>query len=400
MIDISKLMPKMLTGEELMKALAVLPEYDKEARSKSVTERLIALNDLYNVYIPNSMSTEVYSKMYLALIRSLNKKFSRDAVVQRNSTVGVIGGADSFTITGCGGIGKSASIGRAVELVAEKRIILDENLNEVIPILSVQCPFDSSVKSLLLSILKTVDDVLVESDYYDKALKVRATTDNLISMVSKVALNHIGLLIVDEIQNVVNSKNGRQLVGMLTQLINSSGISICMVGTPACEPFFEQEMHLARRTLGLKYSSMEFDETFIYFCNMLWSYQYVKNRTNITPAIVNWLYEHSSGIVSVVVSLIHDAQEIAILNGTEEINLANLSEAYKNRLSMLHSYIEPTITKKKQTSTKKKTVTYTEIGETVEEDGLISELVAKAKTENLDIVSLFRQCFPVIEVVV
>lgn len=400
MIDISKLMPKMLTGEELMKALTILPEYDKEVGSKSETERLIALNDLYSVYIPNTMSTEVYSKMYLALIRSLNKKFSKNAVIQKNSSMGVIGGADSFTITGCGGIGKSASIGRAVELIGEKRTILDENLNEVIPILSVQCPFDSSVKSLLLSILKTVDDVLVESDYYDKALKVRATTDTLISMVSKVALNHIGLLIVDEIQNVVNSKNGRQLVGMLTQLINSSGISICMVGTPACEPFFEQEMHLARRTLGLKYSSMEFDETFIYFCNMLWSYQYVKNRTNITTSIINWLYEHSSGIVSVVVSLLHDAQEIAILNGTEELNLANLNEAYKSRLSMLHSYIEPSIVKKKQTSTKRKTVTYIEKGEPVEEDGLISELVATAKENNLDVLSLFRQHFEVVEVAV
>lgn len=399
MIDVAKLMPEMLAGEELMKALTVIPEYDKNIRNKSETERLIALNDLYSIYIPNTMSTEVYSKMYLALIRSLNKKFSKNAVIQKNSSMGVIGGADSFTITGCGGIGKSASIGRAVELIADKRTILTDNWNEVIPILSVQCPFDSSVKSLLLSILKEVDSVVC-SDYYEKALKVRATTDTLISMVSKVALNHIGLLIVDEIQNVVNSKNGRQLVGMLTQLINSSGISICMVGTPACEPFFEQEMHLARRTLGLKYSPMSYDENFIYFCRTLWEYQYVKNKSEITDAIVNWLYEHSSGIVSVVVSLIHDAQEIAILNGTEELNLANLNEAYKSRLSMLHSYIDPSITKKAQTSTKKRTVTYVEESQPIEEDNLISKLVAKSKSESLDILSLFRQHFEVTEVAV
>jgi len=49
----------------------------------------------------------------------------------------------------------------------------------------------------------------------------RATTDMLIGSVSQVALNHIGLLIVDEIQNVVNSKNGKSLVGALTQLINN-----------------------------------------------------------------------------------------------------------------------------------------------------------------------------------
>ncbi len=399
MIDVAKLMPEMLTGEELMKGLCVLPKYDEAIREKKQSERLIALNDLYTIYIPNTMSTEIYSKMYLALTRSLDKKFSKNAIKQRNSLVGVIGGADSFSITGCGGIGKSATIGQSAEIIMNKRIILGDNCNEIIPIVSVQCPFDSSVKSLLLSVLKEVDSV-VGSDYYEKALKVRATTDTLISMVSKVALNHIGLLIVDEIQNVVNSKNGKQLVGMLTQLINSSGISICMVGTPACEPFFEQEMHLARRTLGLKYGPMDYDDRFIYFCRVLWSYQYVKNESEITNSIVNWLYEHSSGIASAVVSLIHDAQEIAIINGTEELNLENLNKAYKNRLTMLHPYLETSIKKKKQTSTKRKTVTYTEIGEPVEEDGLISELVATAKKNNLDVLSLFRQHFEVVEVAI
>ena len=399
MTDVMKLIPEMLTGEELMKGLCVLPKYDETIREKKQSERLIALNDLYTIYIPNTMSTEIYSKMYLALTRSLDKKFSKNAIKQRNSPVGVIGGADSFSITGCGGIGKSATIGQSAEIIMSKRIILDDNCNEIIPIVSVQCPFDSSVKSLLLSVLKAVDDVIV-SDYYEKALKIRATTDALIMMVSQVALNHIGLLIVDEIQNVVNSKNGKQLVGMLTQLINSSGISICMVGTPACEPFFEQELHLARRTLGLKYEPMDYDDRFIYFCRVLWSYQYVRNESEITNSIVNWLYEHSSGIASAVVSLIHDAQEIAIINGTEELNLENLNKAYKNRLTMLHPYLETNVKKKKQTSTKKKTVTYSNIGEPIEEDGLIAQLVAKAKMENLDIVSLFRQHFPVIEVAV
>ena len=38
-------------------------------------------------------------------------------------------------------------------------------------------------------------------------------------------------------------------------------------------------------------------------------------------------------------SLIHDAQEIAILNGREVLNIKSLDEAYSNRLSMLHDYI-------------------------------------------------------------
>lgn len=41
----------------------------------------------------------------------------------------------------------------------------------------------------------------------------------LIGSVSQVALNHIGVLIVDEIQNVAENKNGRTLVGMLTLIL-------------------------------------------------------------------------------------------------------------------------------------------------------------------------------------
>ncbi|MDQ9822301.1 hypothetical protein RFZ44_02805, partial [Acinetobacter sp. 163] len=64
------------------------------------------------------------------------------------------------------------------------------------------------MKGLLLEILRKVDEVL-ETHYYSNALRARATTDMLIGSVSQVALNHIGMLIVDEIQNVVNSKNGK-----------------------------------------------------------------------------------------------------------------------------------------------------------------------------------------------
>lgn len=265
-----------------------------------------------------------------------------------------MGGSDSFTIIGNSGIGKSSAISRSLSLLQADGIIETQKpYAKIIPCVVVQCPFDSSVKGLLLEILRKVDEV-IGSEYYKNALKIRITTDMLIGSVSQVAINHIGLLVVDEIQNVVNSKHGKSLVGMLTQLINNSGISICMVGTPESSMFFEQAMQLSRRSLGLQYQSLECDRYFYDFCCTLFSYQYTKHKAKISDTIINWLYEHSGGIVSAVVSLIHDAQEIAILNGKEILSIETLNEAYKRRLSMLHSYIEPTITHRKQTATKKK----------------------------------------------
>ena len=387
----------MKTGTELLSEMTVLPPYDPKIRLQSATTRLMALSDLYNIYVPSSMSVEIYSKLYLALLRSLHKKEGISAQIQRNEnhkrlcqreSNSVIGGSDSFTIIGMSGIGKSTAINRAIELITEKGI-LENSHTKIIPCVVAQCPHDSSVKGLLLEILRKVDTFL-DSDYYPKALKNRVTTDMLVGNVAQISLNHIGLLVVDEIQNIVNNKNGKALVAMLTQLINSSGISICMVGTPECAQFFEQAMQLARRALGLYYSAVEYDQFFYDFCATLFQYQYVKNKTEFSDGIIQWLYDHSGGIISVVVSLIHDAQEIAILNGTETLNLDTLNEAYQKRLSMLHAYISPP-----KPAQKKKKAELSLPSVNAEEKPLlnekISDLVTTAKEQNCDIISFLQK---------
>ena len=411
--NIVRIMPTMKSGDDLFSALEVLPEYDKSICTADVPMRLMALSDLYRIYVPSQMSLEIYSKMYLALLRSLQKKGTKMAIQQKNQNhkaiiqqeySGIMGGSDSFTIIGASGIGKSSAISRAITLITENRVIEAGNpYTKIIPCICVQCPFDSSVKGLLLEILRKVDEV-IEGKYYQNALRARTTTDMLIGSVGQVALNHIGLLVVDEIQNVCSSKNGKSLVGMLTQLINNSGISICMVGTPESAVFFEQAMQLARRSLGLRYDVMEYGENFREFCETVFSYQYVKQRTQITDTIMEWLYEHTSGNISVVVSLIHDAQEIAILNGKEMLDLETLNEAYQKRLSMLHGFIH--IEQKKQTSKPKKKVSVTSAGVKfpIREEHCgeitIADLVSTAKDENVDIVRLLKEHMTVMEVAV
>lgn len=411
--DIIRILPPMKSGYELLSALEVLPEYDNAICAADVPVRLMALSDLYRVYVPSQMSLEIYSKLYLALLRSLQKKGTKLAVQQQNQNFkaimqqeysGIMGGSDSFTIIGASGIGKSSAISRAITLITENRIIEVENpYTKIIPCICVQCPFDSSVKGLLLEVLRKVDEA-IDSNYYQNALRARATTDMLIGSVSQVALNHIGLLVVDEIQNVCSSKNGKSLVGMLTQLINNSGISICMVGTPESAVFFEQAMQLARRSLGLRYDVMEYGNSFKMFCEVLYSYQYVKQRTEITDAIMEWLYEHTSGNISVVVSLLHDAQEIAILNGKEALNLESLNEAFQQRLSLLHGFIQPSIGQKRQTSRPRPKVSVPDInvpaGDKDNEEFTIAGLASAARNEGIDIVELLKAHLPVVEVAI
>lgn len=398
----------MLSGQELYEKLADIPVYNEEIRWRSQTERLIELSTLYEIYLPSEMSIEIYSKLYLALLRSLQKKGTNVAVQQayqnhnaimRKENRGIIGGSDSFSIVGCSGIGKSSAINRAISIITKNKMIEIQNPSvRIIPCLVVQCPFDASVKSMLLEILRKSDELL-ETNYYSSALKARATTDVLIGIVSQVALRHIGLLVIDEIQNCVTAKSGKNLVAMLTQLINSSGISICLVGTPETLSLFESAFQLARRSLGLQYNSLNNDEFFKGFCKLLFKYQFVQKKAEITEQMVDWLYEHSGGVTSIVVSLIHDAQEIAILTGYEILDISMLNLAYEKRMQLLHDYIRPAATVK-NTAAKRKKKTIEKAIIPSEEDYSIADLVQKSKSENLDIVEVFREHFIVEEIAI
>lgn len=407
-MDLIRQMPEMLSGQELYEKLADIPAYSGEIRGKSQTERLINLSAIYEIYLPSEMSIEIYSKLYLALLRSLQKKGTNVAVQQayqnhnaimRRENRGIIGGSDSFSIVGCSGIGKSSAINRAISIITQDKMMeLHNPSTRIIPALIVQCPWDASVKSLLLEILRKSDELL-ETNYYGNALKARATTDVLIGIVSQVALQHIGLLIIDEVQNCVASKSGKGLVAMLTQLINSSGISIGMIGTPETLSLFESAFQLARRSLGLQYGALNNDEFFSGFCKLLFKYQYVQKKSEITTQIIDWLFEHSGGLTSVVVSLVHDAQEVAILTGYEILDIAMLNQAYEKRMQLLHDFIRPAApVKNTTTKRKKKTIEKSIIPS--EEDYSIADLVQKSKSENLDIVEVFREHFIVEEIAI
>lgn len=391
-------MSTMLTGKELKEKLLVLPYYDESIRYKSAAERLVKLEDIYKIYIPSQMTSEIYSKLYLSMLRSLSRKGAKESIRQKyenykgiklqNGYKGIIGGSDSFSIIGNSGIGKTTSIARALEVITENRIIeIEEPYCKIIPCVTVACPFDCSVKGLLLEILRQVDEQ-IDSHYYATATKYNPTVDRLLGTVGQVSLNHIGLLIVDEIQNVIKHRAGEQLISFLTQLINISGVAIAMVGTPEVESFFERVDYMSRRSIGLRYGACEFDSYFRRFCEIMFHYQYVQQESELTEGIILWLYEHSGGMLANVVSIIHDTQESAILSGREILNIETLKDTFEKRMGMMKQHIKPI--KLKDTTSKKEEVICLQKEEACQDDLSLVDILQKGKNEKLDMVELLK----------
>lgn len=378
--NIMEKLETMLTGKKLKEKMMVIPAYDKNIRNESQAVRLMHLNDLNTFYLPSDMSVEIYTKLYLAMMKSMQKKESRLAVMQRNINAknlraevnetgafyeGVLGGSDSFSIIGSSGIGKTTALAKAVQMMGGEKVIEMENpYSKLIPVINVQCPFDCSAKSMLFSILKRIDTSLGTS-YYEKMVKAKANINTMLISTAQVLLNHVAVLCIDEIQNLIKHRAGMQLVSMLTELLNESGISIVFVGTPEIKPFFESEDYLARRTLGLSYFKCEYNVYFKRFCNTLWKFQYVKQYEELTEPVTNWLYQHSSGILAHVIFLFYTSQEISILDGREIIDIQALESAYQ-RMEMLHMHVQPEVSMKKIASKRKRHTSMEGISENIE----------------------------------
>lgn len=406
MHNLSEKIAPMLMGRELEQRLTYLPKYDPQICKADAGTRLVALNKVSEIYIPSQMTYEIYSKIYLAMIHSLTKKQTMDSARQGNENHrriqglnynSILGGSDSFSIVGKSGIGKSTAIAKSIELSGGMEVITLKNpYTNIIPFINIQCPHDCSIKGLLLSILGSVD-MAIGTTYRDAAIKAKSSIDVLIGMVAQVSLNHILVIIVDECQNICRNKNGVNLVSAMTQLINSS-VSICLVGLPETEDLFQREMHLARRSIGLSYIESLFDDYFVRFCEAIYSYQYIANPSPITPEIIETLYQCSNGVIGLVVSLLMESQQMAILSGKEKLTKELILNTFHTRMKNLQNFIDTEPIKVSQTSTlpQKKTVIEKAKDILIATDiatakgKSIKELVYQAKEENADIIKLLK----------
>ncbi len=337
----------MLEDKELIDSLTVLPTLKTNLRLKS--ERLMALNDVYKIFIPSKTTVDIYNRLYLSVINSLEKKNTINETKLLNdnyrlikglSRQGVIGGLDSFKLTGDPGVGKTSSIQRCISVITKDKIIKTiKPYREIIPILEIETVSDCSIKNLLYSILIKVDEKL-ETNFYISNNSQHTTIDLLLAAVSNVLTNHVALLCIDEIERVVENKKGITILNYLTQLINQSNVSICFIGTESSNQFFEMKEYLARRMVGISLKKMNYNDDFYKFCKKIFEYQYTIKSIEVNSEFVYWLYNHSNGLPSMVVSLFVEAQRRAILDDKDSIDIETLNEVYKLYYSTMTTFIE------------------------------------------------------------
>lgn len=357
-------LPPILNELEAVEKLAVYPSFDPQERMLDKQYRIHLVQRLFQCFQPLMIHLDLESRIsrvirqgYLArnpfkpaYAQSLQEGHSEILGLRRelNSNSVFRTTAAGFTIIGVSGMGKTTAINRVLSLYPQ--VIVHKNYKGInfsmyqVSWLKLDCPFDGSLKGLCIEFFRKLDDIL-GTDYSKKFAIGRKTVDNMLSVMSQVARNiGLGLLIIDEIQHLSRAKSGgdQKMLNFFVTLVNTIGVPVILVGTPAGLSILQSEFRQARRGSGqgdMIWERLNMDKNWDLLINAIWDYQWTKKHVPLTEELSNAFYEESQGIIDIFVKLYAMAQIQAITDGTEFITTQSIKQVANKHLQLVKPFL-------------------------------------------------------------
>lgn len=361
-------LPPFGSEEDVFRKFINLPHFNPEQREWSAHERFAMITQLANFMVPmerhvqlaysiDSIMRQGYINRIPHSIQS-QETFKKLHGNQLLTKAGDIVPQISTSLVGLSGMGKTTSLKRYLSHIPQVIHHQDYGLYQV-PYLHIEAPYDgSSVTGLTTSIFRKLDMLLPGAEYTEEYTSRRASVDTMLKYASHVLLMHcVGLLVVDEIQNLLHApKNRQELMTLLVSASNDLGVPVLFVGTSKARKLMTQNFRQGRRSVGFGVPLWERIEKnhpnttevtagpsdWDVFVQTLMNYQWVRNPIEATakPHIANLLYELSQGIIDIAIKLFSAAQARAIMDGSEAITAPLLVDVSKRELGMVAPMVD------------------------------------------------------------
>ena len=403
-------LPQLWTKEEVIEALSYFPPYSDEHREKSEPARLHMLENAREFFVPNGKHLEVHHAISNMLRRGY---VQRNPIMwgywlQQQENIDKLADdlkkqpfpsskARGFAMIGVGGTGKSTTVEKILQMYPQ--VILhskykdQEFMLKQLVWLKLDCPRNGSLKSLCLHFFEAVDDIL-ETEYRKRYGTRHRTLDELLIDMTRIASNHcLGVLVIDEIQDLNEAKSGgdSSMLSFFVHLENRIGVPFILVGTPQAIPILSGQFRQARRVseqgdiiwnrmseIKEEFESVEEDDDEDYvevesnsnlpiilvsdeqqvdpvwqdFVQTLWTYQYVKHVTQLKENLLKdkrarTLYSVSKGIPAVALTIFVLAQRRAITQGVEKITSGIIRSVFHDSQNLIKSMLDKPIRRPK-----------------------------------------------------
>lgn len=361
-------LPNIFNDEEVVDRFTLAPQISSSDRIKAANLRYHIIKRVKNFIQPlpihitlerrlSSLIRRGYlarnplDKTFLERVRILNEL--RDEVGKENEIDErmsyIRSTADSLSIIGISGIGKTTAIERL--LLMYPQIIKHTEYKGMnfsrtqIVWLKIDCPYDGSLTTLCKSFFKAIDDLL-GTRYLEKfGYSTRITSSMMLHMTTLASIYGIGVLVIDEIQHLLNAKNDmEEMLNFFVTLSNTVSIPTVLIGTSKAQKIFKGNFRQARRAASegsIMWDRMSKDsDEWNFFLETLWDFQGLKERTLLTDEIKDVFYDQCQGITAVAVNLFILAQERALSEGKETITKKILTTTSKEDLYMIQPMIK------------------------------------------------------------
>lgn len=337
-------LPPILSQAEFVDVATKLPIYDPSERKLPASERFHFIERLSRYFDPLSITIDLHQTICVLLMSGYISRNPVQPEYARRSRqiyssikakdghnldnyVTVPTTASGLTIIGESGLGKSTNLANILDIYPQVIIHPQYNVTQIVW-LKVDCPHAGSLKGLCTDIFLAVDRLLGTNNFKKFGSKGNSE-DYMLAQVAQIAhTHHLGLLVIDEMQNLANARRGRDdLLNFLVKMDNIIGIPVIRVGTNEAEPILTGNFRNARRGTGegaVRWQRMENDNNWQFFVEGMWEYQWTKTEVFYSEEIGNALYEETQGIIDILIKLYKMVQWRAISLGSDEIITVDL----------------------------------------------------------------------------
>ena len=328
-------LPECLGPEQFIRQIRCCLPPPQACQSMSMAERRRGLALLPTVFIPLDYMYYIYDSLYRMLQSSYHTLTSRERVTRINalfsdsSGAGYGAQAQSGALLGTPGIGKTSTLKRCLmlmpQVVSHEKYLGKAFYTKQVLWLHVECPSDASQKTMAYNIVRALD-MAVGSNHLDYLLRAHAGSASAVATYIKTlcVTYNVGLLVVDEIQNVVataqRTNRIKPLIRFLTELTNDTCTAVYFTGTTLAESVFQSEEYLQRRTRGPRLLPFKPDGAYRSFLSSLWPYQYTPEQSVLTDKLANQIYDYSGGIPAYISKILEEAQAQTLMRGVDKID--------------------------------------------------------------------------------
>lgn len=357
---IEALPPMGRTNEEMLQAMMRKPSFDPKERLLPAYVRREMVYRLTELFVPMPVHYDLLEELSICVRRSYAWRNPLSAETQAylhhpsaSSVEGKflsIRAASSFLmlVKGVSGNGKSKGIEACLRALGPQ-VIRHRSYHGVLMHetqlvwLKVSCPEDRSLKTLCLSILRAADAALGQRKHATpERLDPRVSAGALVDAVFACLANeHVGVLAVDELQNIFASKGTAavEMLNFLLRLKDESGVCQVLCGTYASLQLLGQKFRLARRIAGgeveLTLPADSEDADWQSLARILWHFQWLAKPLPYREEYGEILFDLTRGVRGVAVWLFILAQADAIRSSSDSITGNDLRCTWRRRFSQL-----------------------------------------------------------------